>query len=467
MTIFSLSMVPVLQLIQSTAYIIPTVYPSQVLRVRPLTFPYDHIIMTASTFENSRILLTGTTNSGIITLHSFLPKTQKFNLVSHISSSAPAPSWLRASRDKQKLYVVTAGTEEEGGGINIYKLEDLSRGSGAKLGSVASGWEPVSLDDVGRVLISAAYSGHRIDIYTIHEGTPFISGPNQSITYTIPAPGHNLGRQESSHPHQVLIDPTGHFLTVPDLGADLVRIYRIDQKSCTVVPMSVPHGIGTEAGIPGHVRVDDGMEGMVVPGDLETPSGMGPRHGIFYRAREKNSTEADYYFLVGELSNDVAVYECIYHRSQTIQSDDFKYDWLEFRLRQIISIYTKIGKVPANATAAEIAISYSTNTLYVSNRGDNTFSAQASDSISTFDINPRGGENVLCCKDMYPCGGRGPRHFDLCAGLLGEADEEFVTVACEGSSEVVVWKVEGWKEVARIKAGEERMGEGPAWVGWL
>jgi len=98
----------------------------------------------------------------------------------------------------------------------------------------------------------------------MREDAPFISGPNQSITYAIPASGPNPKRQESSHPHQVLIDPTGSFLTVPGLGADVVRIYRIDQKGCTVVPMSVPPGIGTEAGKPGHVRVGDGIEGVKI-----------------------------------------------------------------------------------------------------------------------------------------------------------------------------------------------------------
>lgn len=54
---------------------------------------------------------------------------------------------------------MTAGTEEAGGGIDIYKLDALTRGftgNGAKVGNVASGWEPVSLDGVGRVLVSAA-----------------------------------------------------------------------------------------------------------------------------------------------------------------------------------------------------------------------------------------------------------------------------------------------------------------------
>ena len=57
------------------------------------------------------------------------------------------------------MYAVTAGTEEAGGGIDIYRLDDLTRGltgSGAKVGNVASGWEPVSLDSIGRVLVSAA-----------------------------------------------------------------------------------------------------------------------------------------------------------------------------------------------------------------------------------------------------------------------------------------------------------------------
>jgi len=93
------------------------------------------------------------------TLHSFFPKNRKFSLISRISSSAPAPSWLWASKDKKILYTVTAGTEEAGGGIDIYKLDALTRGftgNGAKVGNVASGWEPVSLDGVGRVLVSAA-----------------------------------------------------------------------------------------------------------------------------------------------------------------------------------------------------------------------------------------------------------------------------------------------------------------------
>jgi len=61
----------------------------------------------------------------------------------------------------------------------------------------------------------------------------------------------------------------------------------------------------------------------------------------------------------------------------------------------------------------------------------------------------------------------GGGHFDLSVGILGEAEGEFLTVACEGSAEVVIWRVKGWEEVARIKAGEESMGEGSAWVGWL
>lgn len=347
--------------------------------------------------------------------------------------------------------------------------------------------------------------GHGVNTYKIQNRPPYITGPTSSLTYTLLAPGPDPSRQDSSHPHQVRIDPTGQFALIPDLGADLVRVYRVDQGSCTIVPVAMPGGAG---GIDhDHVPPREAQAGVVNPGDLRTPQGMGPRHGVFYTRPGKRGrggggleaeAEADYYLLVGELSNEVVVYECIYHpgagSADSTGGLEMDYDWLELRLRQRISVYALPGGggggvAPANATAAEIEIDISpdekTTTVYVSNRGDQSFPSAhgRSDSIATFTLlDPDAGKDeILRPQGLFPCGGRGPRHFAVSGGLLGSGPgtegERFVTVACEGSGEVVVWKVPGgegqgggWEEVGRVTAGEEGgggVGEGPSWVGWL
>jgi len=42
---------------------------------------------------------------------------------------------------------------------------------------------------------------------------------------------------EAPHPHHVFTDPTGDFLLVPDLGADLIRINRIDRSTGALTEM--------------------------------------------------------------------------------------------------------------------------------------------------------------------------------------------------------------------------------------
>ena len=43
--------------------------------------------------------------------------------------------------------------------------------------------------------------------------------------------GANPQRQNAPHPHYVMADPSNEFLVVPDLGADLLRLYAIDKTS--------------------------------------------------------------------------------------------------------------------------------------------------------------------------------------------------------------------------------------------
>lgn len=68
----------------------------------------------------------------------------------------------------------------------------------------------------------------------------------QNYTYTMDEPGPDPERQEAPHPHQAVLEPSGGFLLVPDLGADLVRVFSAgaDGKTEELEPLAVEPGSG-------------------------------------------------------------------------------------------------------------------------------------------------------------------------------------------------------------------------------
>lgn len=103
--------------------------------------------------------------------------------------------------------------------------------------------------------------------------------PLQSFTFVLSAPGTDLSRQDSPHPHEALVDPTDSFVVVPDLGADLVRMFSID-PSTNLLKEST---------------------------SFATPPGSGPRHGAFL-----DSGDDTYFFLISELACTIASYKVTY-----------------------------------------------------------------------------------------------------------------------------------------------------------
>ncbi|RMJ21813.1 Muc_lac_enz protein [Aspergillus sp. HF37] len=161
----------------------------------------------------------------------------------------------------------------------------------------------------------------------------------------MPAPGPVPSRQSAPHPHAVVVDSTGEFILVPDLGADLVRIFHINQET-----------------------------GLLEQQDpLEVGPGSGPRHGAFWtHAGDSDSTSCIKFFLVSELDNALTAYDVEYPGDGTIS------------LKQTYRGST-FGKmtVPDRAAAAEIAVTPDNNHILVSNRGDNTF-GPGNDSMAVF-----------------------------------------------------------------------------------
>ena len=106
------------------------------------------------------------------------------------------------------------------------------------------------------------------------------------------APGPIPERQDASHPHGVLVDPSGRFVLVPDLGADLVRIFRI---------------------CPTTGQLEEQQPLAVAPGS-------GPRHAVFWVPRNANLARLGHvrFFLVSELDNYLRGYDVIYPKNGTL-----------------------------------------------------------------------------------------------------------------------------------------------------
>ena len=157
-------------------------------------------------------------------------------------------------------------------------------------------------------------------------------------------------RQDVPHPHEVGLDPTGKFIIVPDLGADLVRIFRIDASSG---------------------RLTACPSGQAAPGD-------GPRHAKWWKSAD-GSTQRMY--TLNELGNSVTAWNVQYPA-------DSNTGCLSVSRTQTVSSYAPGTQGGSTTKAAELRVAG--NFLYASNRADQTFGNQQ-DSIATYTIDPSTG----------------------------------------------------------------------------
>ncbi|KAL2110878.1 hypothetical protein VUR80DRAFT_602 [Thermomyces stellatus] len=184
--------------------------------------------------------------------------------------------------------------------------------------------------------------------------------------------GPNAERQDGPHPHQAVLDPTGRFFVVNDLGTDTLLVLDSDQDQFEVV---------------NRVRV--------------TPDGCGPRHGVFL-PRAAEPAQATHYLLVCELLNMVEVFSLSYADNN-----------LQFVPTQVISSFGQDAP-PANAstaTAGEIALSSDSQDVYVSNRN----TGNETDAISHFRVLPASEDAPLSLEFSQSISSAGvhPRMFSL------------------------------------------------------
>lgn len=131
-------------------------------------------------------------------------------------------------------------------------------------------------------------------------------------------------RQDAPHPHEAVLDPTGQYVLVNDLGADLVRVYAVDAASANLTARPALHAA----------------------------PGSGPRHGAFSR----DLIAGHYvYYLGAEIASTVTAYKVTYATADL--------GGLEF---EVIGVYSSLAPgepVPPTTTgestgvAAEVAVS--------------------------------------------------------------------------------------------------------------
>lgn len=263
------------------------------------------------------------------------------------------PSWLLANRAGTRLYALHADEDY----ATSYAIDPAS-GRLAPLNRAKTGGRnsvSAKLDASETFLIVANYTSGSVAVLPVAA-----DGSLGDAVQVVGLPGdararHRVGHQGKSHPHDIVFDPSGRFVVVPDKGIDRVFVFRFDARKGRLTPA--------------------GREYM------EARDGSGPRHVAFHPVLPVA-------WVLNELDSTVTT--C---------------DWNPRRgtLAPVEVTLTLPGDFTGDNQTSEIAFAPSSSTLYVSNRGH--------DSLALFRVNRKTGR--LTAAGLIPTGGRVPRYFGL------------------------------------------------------
>ncbi|ROV90120.1 hypothetical protein VMCG_09788 [Cytospora schulzeri] len=307
-------------------------------------------------------VLIGGGPSGTISVADF--NGSSFNIVANNTVAGTSASWL-LFKEPNLLYAV----DENSNTTRLFNFDpDINELGLVQNATGSSGVVFLEFNKEKTVMVGAGYGEGTVDVWDVSARNGAMK-LLKSITVG-GTPGPVSGRQDSPHPHQALLDPSGRFFVVNDLGTDTILI--IDSKA--------------DFDITNRITVK--------------PAGNGPRHGTFY---PPGAHKATHYFLASEIASLIKAFELTY-------TDNDK--GLEFKEIQSISTFGDDFPPadPTTASAGELVISADGKHLYVSNR----LTGNDTDSISHFSID-MGKDEPLDFVDQISSGGVQPRMFSLAA----------------------------------------------------
>jgi 6-phosphogluconolactonase len=333
-------------------------------------------LLAAPSLASTRILVGSGTPNGIL---SFAWNSATGSLTPEgIAAPISHSTWLGLSPDKRFLYVACELEEFEGQPTGSVASFHLSGGKLTPISNVPShgrGTCHLTTDHTGHVVICANYSGGSAASFVSTDGK---LSDAWSEHYT--GSGPVTDRQEAAHAHFACVTPGNRFVTINDLGADKIHIYRLDAANGKLTPA----------------------------GAFEARPGAGPRTLHFH----PNGKVA---YCVNELNSSVSVLDWnsadgSFNPIQTVnllpEGDPQKHH--EITNTGCDAVLTRDGKF-----------------AYFANRGD--------DFLMGFRIDPAGTLTPISDNPRTSCGGKTPRNFTL------DPTERWMLVANQGSSNLSVF----------------------------
>jgi 6-phosphogluconolactonase len=277
------------------------------------------------------------------------PATGGWTHVQHVANLVN-PSYLALSHDQRVLYSVHGDSDF----ATAFAL-DPKTGEAKPLGRAATGGKNgvrQALDPSGKYLVVANYSSGSVAVLPIG---PDGALKDQHQLVQLPGePGPHKVEQQSSHPHDIVFDPSGRFVLVPDKGLDRVFVFRFDGATGKLTPTA--------------------------QGSVQSRPGAGPRHVAFH-------PKLPIVWVLNELNSTMATYQ---------------FDPESGSLKPLQVITTLPTDFTGNSTAAEIAVSPDGRFVYGSNRGH--------DSVAIYAAN---AEGLLSPVGWQSTQGGGPRFIGL------------------------------------------------------
>lgn len=284
------------------------------------------------------------------------------------------PSFLALRSDQRYLYA-THGDETYASSFGL----DRATGRITFRNRASTGGKNgvhLALHPSGKFLVLANYSSGSVAVLPVHsDGT--LADAAQVVT--LPGqPGPHRVEQAGSHPHQVVFDPSGRFVVVPDKGLDRVFVFNFDAAAGKLTPTA--------------------------QGSAVARAGSGPRHAAFHPS-------LTVLWVLNEINSTVTTYYWEAERGH---------------LRPVQILPTLPPDFTGENTASEIAISRGGRFVYCSNRGH--------DSVAIFAADP--GTGLLTSTGWAPSQGRTPRFIGF------DPSCRFLYCANEQSDTVIAWRAD-------------------------
>jgi len=285
------------------------------------------------------------------------------------------PSWLTFDQRRRFLY----SAHGDGGEATAYQIDEPSGRLTILNRQATSGKNGVRLavDPANRYVVLANYSSGTVAVLPINADGSL--GPLSDLPSLPGKPGPHRTEQASSHPHDVLFDPLGRYIVVPDKGLDAVFVFALDPSRGKLVPADTP--------------------------SVASRAGAGPRHVAFHPSKACA-------YVINELDSTITTY---------------RFDAERGGLSPLQVISTLPPAFTGNSTTSEIVVAPSGRFVYGSNRGH--------DSLSIFAVDD--GSGVLSPIGWEPTQGKTPRFFAI------EPSGTFLYAANQDSDTIVAFRLDG------------------------